>query len=66
MLSVSPYIGEWIEIIYHYQNHKSIQKVSPYIGEWIEIFNSSGNIALLLVSPYIGEWIEIDFNNGID
>ena len=33
---VSPYIGEWIEIIDDLIIEMS-EKVSPYIGEWIEI-----------------------------
>ena len=33
---VSPYTGEWIEIITNLQQNAP-KYVSPYIGEWIEI-----------------------------
>ena len=34
---VSPYIGEWIEILAQKPLIDAIFSVSPYIGEWIEI-----------------------------
>ena len=38
-MQVSPYIGEWIEIIVDKLVCVGLV-VSPYIGEWIEICNS--------------------------
>ena len=59
MSSVSPYIGEWIEIS-TCSNPQYIVFVSPYIGEWIEITGFRWLYSLHSVSPYIGEWIEIN------
>ena len=36
VIEVSPYIGEWIEILLHCTYPLRLP-VSPYIGEWIEI-----------------------------
>ena len=58
-LFVSPYIGEWIEIVKDAGNKAISQIVSPYIGEWIEIIQKEKSNCLEKVSPYIGEWIEM-------
>ncbi len=55
---VSPYTGEWIEILHSAINLNPLF-VSPYTGEWIEILILSSSSSLCSVSPYTGEWIEI-------
>ncbi len=57
-LKVSPYTGEWIEILNELYSPCSVV-VSPYTGEWIEIRITSKVSSLFSVSPYTGEWIEI-------
>ena len=61
LLLVSPYIGEWIEIIVLTFHLSTPLEVSPYIGEWIEIVTPLSPTNIVDVSPYIGEWIEILF-----
>ena len=55
---VSPFAGEWIEII-HKGKVRASNDVSPFAGEWIEIVSKLSNWENAKVSPFAGEWIEI-------
>ncbi|EIQ82354.1 hypothetical protein SCAZ3_08335 [Streptococcus canis FSL Z3-227] len=57
-ISVSPFMGEWIEI-FNKDKAEIDRFVSPFMGEWIEICYFDSTIITCKVSPFMGEWIEI-------